>query len=76
MGVTMMAVEDKGFFEIDEEQLQKLGIHVTRDADGRVIEIREGRLKWDDNKNRFVKANGITRRLYMWKGNLQAQGSA
>lgn len=71
-----MALEDKGFFVVDEEELQKLGIHVTRDADGRVVEICAGRRKWDDSKERFVKARDITRRLYLWKGNLQAQGSA
>lgn len=71
-------VEDKGFFEIDEEALQKLGIHVTRDADGRVVEICEGRRKWNDKivPPRFEKVNDITRRLYIWKGDLQAAGRA
>jgi hypothetical protein len=71
-----MALENKGFFDVDDERLMELGMHVTRDHDGRVLEIKEGMRKWDNSQQRYVKVNERSYRLYRWRGDLEAQGNA
>jgi hypothetical protein len=76
MGVMVMTLENKGFFTIDEELAREMGINITRDKDGRVVEVLASRRRWDPAQGREVKSQDITKVIYKWSGDLQARGNA